>query len=49
MTLRIDSNVETLILSDYAIVDCKKIYFSPYQHALNQEWIKLLFQPKNYS
>ena len=23
-----------------------KIYFSPCQHALNQEWIKLLFQPK---
>ena len=23
-----------------------KIYFSPYQHALNHEWIKLLFQPK---
>ena len=39
MTLR---SGETLTLSGYA-----KIYFSPYQHALNQEWIKLLFQPKS--
>ena len=24
----------------------EKIYFGPYQHALKQELIKLLFQPK---
>ena len=45
MTLRIKSGVETLILSGYAIVNCKNL-LEPIQHALSKEWIKLLFQPK---